>query len=119
VLGGFGLDCGMLWVGVGEGSVVGDVQVAGKKRGGSWGAVSPSPPFSMAWVGAEGAGIDRGIVQEHGYRLETNGDSNLHSDYDLLDFHLPGVRRNARKRFKFEFLKISTLGDQHIGQGFQ
>jgi hypothetical protein len=35
------------------------------------------------------------------------------------DFRLPGVRRNARKRFKFEILKISTLGDQHIGQGFQ
>jgi hypothetical protein len=38
---------------------------------------------------------------------------------DLLDFLLPGVRRNARKRFKFEILKISTLGDQHNGQGFQ
>jgi hypothetical protein len=29
------------------------------------------------------------------------------------------VRRNARKRFEFEFLKFSTLGDPHIGQGFQ
>jgi hypothetical protein len=29
------------------------------------------------------------------------------------------VRRNARKKFKFEFLKFSTLVDQHIGQGFQ
>jgi hypothetical protein len=46
----------MLWVGAGKGRVVGDVQVAGKKRGGSQGAVSSSPPFSMAWVGAEGAG---------------------------------------------------------------
>jgi hypothetical protein len=36
-----------------------------------------------------------------------------------LDFRLPGVRRNARKRFKFEILKISTLGDQHTSQGFQ
>jgi hypothetical protein len=36
-----------------------------------------------------------------------------------LDFHPPGVRRIARKKFKFEILKISTLGDQHIGQGFQ
>jgi hypothetical protein len=34
-------------------------------------------------------------------------------------FHLPGVRSNARKRFKFEILKVSTLGDQHISQGFQ
>jgi hypothetical protein len=37
----------------------------------------------------------------------------------LPDFRLPGVRRNARKRFKFVFLKFFTLGDQHIGQGFQ
>jgi hypothetical protein len=37
----------------------------------------------------------------------------------FADFCLPGVRRNARKRFNFEILKISTLGDQHIGQGFQ
>jgi hypothetical protein len=119
VLEGFGLGRGVLWVGSGAVTTVGDVQVAGKKRGGSWGAVSSSPPFSMAWVGAEGAGIDRGIVQEHGYRLETNGDSVLHSDCDLLDFHLPGVRRNARKKFKFENLKFSTLGAQHMSPGFQ
>jgi hypothetical protein len=56
VLGGFGLGRGVLWVGAGEGRVVGDVQAAGKKRGGSWGAVSSSPPSSMAWVGAEGLG---------------------------------------------------------------
>jgi hypothetical protein len=35
------------------------------------------------------------------------------------DFCPPGVRSNARKKFKFEFLKIFTLGGQHIGQGFQ
>jgi hypothetical protein len=119
VLGGFGLGCGMLWVGAGEGRVVGDVQVAGKKRGGSRGAVSSSPPFSMAWVGAEGAGIDRGIVQEHGDRVWASKNSDLHSSFDLARFHLPGVRRIARKNFKFEILKFSTLGDQHIGQGFQ
>jgi hypothetical protein len=73
----------------------------------------------MAWVGAEGAGIDRGIVQEHGNRVWASKNSDLHSDQDLLDFHLPSVRRNARKSFKFEILKFSTLGDQHIGQGFQ
>jgi hypothetical protein len=37
----------------------------------------------------------------------------------LPDFRLPGVRRNARKKIKFEFLKFFTLGDQHISQGFQ
>jgi hypothetical protein len=29
------------------------------------------------------------------------------------------VRRNARKSLKFEFLKFSTLGDQHMSQGIQ
>jgi hypothetical protein len=37
----------------------------------------------------------------------------------LLNFYLQGVRRIARKKFKFEFLKFSTLGDQHMSQGFQ
>jgi hypothetical protein len=98
----------------------------GRRRAESWGrrkgvlgAVSSSPPFLTAWVGAEGAGLDRGIISEHGYRLEMDGDSDPHSDHDLFDFCLPGVRQNARKRFKFEFLKFFTLGDQHIGQGFQ
>jgi hypothetical protein len=36
-----------------------------------------------------------------------------------LRFCLPGVRSNARKNFKFEFLKFSTLGDQHMSQGIQ
>jgi hypothetical protein len=35
------------------------------------------------------------------------------------DFRLPGVRRNARMKLNFEFLKFFTLGDQHISQGFQ
>jgi hypothetical protein len=29
------------------------------------------------------------------------------------------VRRNARKSLKFEFLKFSTLGAQHMSQGIQ
>jgi hypothetical protein len=73
----------------------------------------------MARVGAEGAGLDRGRLHEHGYRVETNGDSEAHSKLDFLDFCLPDVRQNARKKFKFDFLKIFTLGGQHIGQGFQ
>jgi hypothetical protein len=35
------------------------------------------------------------------------------------DFCSPGVRSNARKKFKFEFLKFFTLGGQHIRQGCQ
>jgi hypothetical protein len=99
--------------------VVGNVQQAGKKRGGVLGAVSSSLPFLTARVGAEGVGLDRGIVQEHGDRVWASKNSDLHSSFDLARFRLPGVRRIARKNFKFEILKISTLGDQHIGQGFQ
>jgi hypothetical protein len=73
----------------------------------------------MARVGAKGAGVDRGVVHEHGYRHEMNGDSDPHSNHDFLIFCLPGVCSNARKKFKFKFLKFFTLGGQHIGQGFQ
>jgi hypothetical protein len=73
----------------------------------------------MARVGAEGAGLDQGGLHGHGYRREANWNSEAHSSSDFLDFCPPGVRHNARKKFKFEFLKIFTLGGQHIGQGFQ
>jgi hypothetical protein len=39
------------------------------------------------------------------------------SELDLVRFLSASVRRNARKNLKFEFLKISSLGDQHIDQG--
>jgi hypothetical protein len=119
VLGDGCLGRGVLWVGAGESTAVGSLQRGRRRREGGPGAVLCFLPCRTAWVGAEGAGVDRGGVQEHGYRLETDGDSDPHSDHDLFDFHRPGVRRNARKRFKFEILKISTLGDQHIDQGFQ
>jgi hypothetical protein len=71
--------------------MVGDAQRAGEEERGVLGAVSSSPPFLTAWVGAEGAGLDRGVVNEHGYRPETNGNSDLHSDHDFPDFRLPSV----------------------------
>jgi hypothetical protein len=36
-----------------------------------------------------------------------------------LRFCLPGARSNARKSFKFEILKFSTLGGQHMSPGIQ
>jgi hypothetical protein len=86
VLEGFGLGRGVLWVGSGAVTMVGDVQRAGEEERGVLGAVSSSPPFLSAQVGAEGAGLDRGVVQEHGYRHETNGDSDLHSELDFSRF---------------------------------
>jgi hypothetical protein len=115
VLAGFCQGDGVLWVGAGEVAMVGDVQGAeGEERGGVLGVFLVFPPFLTAWVGAKGAGVDRGVVHEHGYRVEMDGDSDPHSSSDFLDFCLPGVRSNARKKFKFEFLKFFTLGDQHI-----
>jgi hypothetical protein len=62
VLEGFGLGRGVLWVGSGAVTMVGDVQVAGEEERGSWVLSSSSPPFLTARVGAEGAGLDRGTV---------------------------------------------------------
>jgi hypothetical protein len=59
----------MLWVGAGEGRVVGDVQAAGEEERGVLGAFFSFPPLFTAWVGAEGFGVDRGTVQEHGDRV--------------------------------------------------
>jgi hypothetical protein len=57
---GFCLGDGVLWVGSGEVTVVGDVQRAEEEERGSWARSSSSPPFLMARVGAEGAGLDQG-----------------------------------------------------------
>jgi hypothetical protein len=76
----------VLWVGSGEVSMVGDVQEAEEEERGSWACSSPSPPLLTAQVEAEGAGVDRGVVNEHGYRHETNGSSDLHSNHDFSRF---------------------------------
>jgi hypothetical protein len=68
VLEGCCLGRGVLWVGSGEVTMVGDVQQAGEEERGSWVLSSSSPPFLTARVGVEGAGLDRGVVNEHGYR---------------------------------------------------
>jgi hypothetical protein len=86
VLEGFGLGRGVLWVGAGEVTAVGSLQRGRRRREGGPGAVFLFPPFLTARVGAEGAGLDRGVVNEHGYRHETNGSSDLHSNHDFSRF---------------------------------
>jgi hypothetical protein len=98
--------------------MVGDVQRAEGEERGSWARSSSSPPFLTARVGAEGAGLDRGDVHEHGYRVQTNVNSDAHNGSDFLDFCPPGVRSNARKKSNFKFLKMATVVCQDIGQGF-
>jgi hypothetical protein len=84
VLAGFCIGDGVLWVGSGKVTAVGDVQRAEGEERESWARSSSSPPLLMAQVGAEEAGVDRGGVHEHGYRVETNGDSEAHSKLDFL-----------------------------------
>jgi hypothetical protein len=77
------------------------------------------PPLLTARVGAGGTKLDRGIAQAHGYSSQANKNSDLHSESRFARFFSASVRRNARKSLKFEFLKFSTLGAQHMSQGFQ
>jgi hypothetical protein len=100
MLAGFGLGDGVLWVSSGDVTAVGDVQRGRGIERRVWAASSSSPPFLMARVGAEGAGLDRGGLHEHGYRLKANGNSEAHSDLIFSDFCSPGVRSNARKKLK-------------------
>jgi hypothetical protein len=84
--------------------MVGDVQGAEGEERGVLGAFFFFPPFLTAWVGAEGAGVDRGDLHEHGYRLKTNGNSDAHSSSDFLDFFFCQVfgqmpARNSNSNF--------------------
>jgi hypothetical protein len=84
---------GACWEGAGSaaeccGSVLARAGLSGACREeedweGALGAVLFFLPLLMARVGAGGAGFDRGVSQEHGYRPEANGDSDHHSDHDL------------------------------------
>jgi hypothetical protein len=118
VFAGFCLDDGVLWVGAGEVATVGDVQRAEEEERGSWARSSSSPPFLMARVGAEGAGLDRGGSPGMAIGFERARTVVLTVKSIFSDFCSPGVRSNARKKFKFEFLKTATVVCQDIGQGF-
>jgi hypothetical protein len=99
----------VLWVGAGEATTVGDVQRAKGEERGSWARASSSPPFLMARVGAEGAGLDRGSVHGMATGSGANENSDAHSERFFSDFCPPRVRSNARKKFEFEFLKTATV----------
>jgi hypothetical protein len=86
---------------------------------GGLGTILFFPPLLLAWVGAGGARFDRGVSLEHGDSAWASSNSAAPVNSISFDFLSASVRRNARKSLKFEFLKFSTLGDQHIGQGFQ
>jgi hypothetical protein len=82
---------------------------------GALGANLAFPPLLLAWVGAGGAGVDRGEAKEHGDSAGVSQHSAAPVTLISFRFASASVRRNARKNSKFEFSKFSTLGAQHIG----
>jgi hypothetical protein len=110
VLEGFGLGGGVLWVGSGEATTVGGLQREEGQRGGVRLRSSSSPPRFTARVGAEGAGLDRGGLHEHGYRLKTNGNSEAHSDLIFSDFLLTTCSIKCPQEFEFQIFENGHCG---------
>jgi hypothetical protein len=116
VLGGCWLGRGVLWVSSGEGRAVGIVQ-GRRSLGGGPGRISPpsSPSHGLGWGWGSwarpwclpGAWLQRWSEPEQ-WSTQWFGLGLIAS---------ASVRQNARKSLKFKFLKFSSLGDHHIGQG--
>jgi hypothetical protein len=119
VLEGFGLGRGVLWVGSGAVTTVGVVQEEERHSGGSWARSSSSLHFSRLGLGQRELGSTAASSTSMATGSRRTATVILTVNSISPDFRLPGVRHNARKRFKFEFLKFFTLGAQHISQGFQ
>ena len=56
---------------------------------GALGANLVFPPLLQAWVGAGGAGVDRGDAKEHGYSAGANQNSAATVESIWFDFFLP------------------------------
>jgi hypothetical protein len=110
MLAGLGRGDGALWVGAGEVTTVGNLQRAEGEERGSWACSSSSPPFLTARVGAEGAGIDRGDVQEHGYRVKTNGNRIFHSEFNFSGFLPTRCSTHCPQEFIFRIFENGHCG---------
>jgi hypothetical protein len=111
VLEGFGLGRGVLWVGAGVVTVVGSLQRGRRRREGGPGAVFLSSHVTRLGSGQRAPGSTAEVSRSMATGFERARTVKLTVESISSDFCSPGVRRNARKRFKFEFLKIFTLGD--------
>jgi hypothetical protein len=86
------------------------------------GPVALPPPFirvSRPGSGQRGLVLDRGVSTSMATGLGRMGTGSATVASIFPRFRPPSVRSNARKNSKFNFLKSSTLGCQHIKQGFQ
>jgi hypothetical protein len=86
VLEGLGLGGGVLWVGSGEVTMVGDVQRAEEEERGVLGAVFLFSSLSHGSGRGRGGWARPRRLSRHGYRDETNGSSDLHSKINFLRF---------------------------------
>jgi hypothetical protein len=109
---------GVLWVGASDGTAVGGLQRGRRRREGGPGAVFFSSHVARLGSGQRELGSTAGVSRSMATGFERARTVKLTVLLIFADFRLPGVRRNARKKFKFEILKFFTLGDQHIDQGF-
>jgi hypothetical protein len=90
-----------------------------EKRGGPGRVLPLLLHVSRLGSGQRGLGSTVEMSRSMATGLERTGTAMLTVKLIFLDFCPPGVRSNARKNSKFEFLKIFTLGGPHIRQGFQ
>jgi hypothetical protein len=119
VLAGCCLGVWALCVGVGETTPVGNEQRAEGEERGVRAASSLSFHVARLGSGQTGLGSTAGVSTSMATGSRRTGTVKLTVNSIYLDFCPPGARHNARKKFKFEFLKIATVVRQHIGQGFQ
>jgi hypothetical protein len=73
------------------------------------------PACSSVGSTAERAGVSPGTPT----RARAYGGGVIYSSFYFSENCITGVRRNVRTKFKFKFLKTSTVGCQDIQQGFQ
>jgi hypothetical protein len=81
----------------------------------SSGSHGRGPGCSSAGSTAERARVSSGTAM----LARSYGGGVIYSRFGFSENCSPSVRSNARKNFKFKFLKTSTVGCHHIGQGFQ
>jgi hypothetical protein len=110
MLGGFGLGCGVLWVGSGAVMVVGVVQEEERQRGEVRVVLLLVFLVSRPGSGQERLGLDRGMSKSMATGPGVNGNSVGHSRIDFNEICPPGARRNVRKKFEFEFFENGHCG---------
>jgi hypothetical protein len=115
VLGGCCLGRGVLWVGAGEGTVVGSLQREERQRGGAWARSSSSLHFSRLGSGQRGLVSTAGSSMSMATGFERARTVKLTVIKICSIFICQVLDEIPARDSNSNFLKFSTLGDQHIG----